>query len=80
MEMTLYCPADASHCPKCKILKFKLDKLKLKYEEKYDPDFLKRHNYFSYPAMEINGEPHDYMQSINWVNDLSIKKGEIENE
>lgn len=54
-------------CPKCKILKKKLDDAKIEYKEKHDPEFLTNHGFFSFPAMEIDGKAFNFYESVIWI-------------
>jgi glutaredoxin len=63
MRITLY----SNGCPKCKILKERLYKQKIEYEEKYDTEFLEQNNIFSFPAMKIDEEIFNFYEAINWL-------------
>jgi len=63
MKIKLY----SNDCPKCKILKERLDEKEIEYEEKNDTEFLKKHGIFSFPAMEIEGRILKYYEAIKWL-------------
>lgn len=51
MKATLY----SNGCPKCRVLKEKLDASGIDYEESNDASFLEKQGILSFPAMEIDG-------------------------
>lgn len=60
-------------CPRCRVLKVKLDQKKIEYENIEDQneipfDKLNEKGIFSFPVLDIDGELLDYGHAINWVN------------
>ena len=54
-------------CPKCKILKKKLDDKSIKYTLFTDIDKMVEKGLISVPMLEVNGRMMDFMESIEWV-------------
>lgn len=65
MEITLY----TSNCPKCKILKAKLDNKKINYNICDDTKVMTEKGITSLPALEIDGEMKTFRFAVDWVNE-----------
>lgn len=63
MKITLY----STGCPQCRVLKRKLDDLKLEYDIVSDPQQIIAMGFQSAPVLEIDGERYNFVQGINWV-------------
>ena len=55
-------------CPKCKILKKKLDSKKIDYNEINDIDVLKSLDIYEVPILDVNGEYLEFNEANSWVN------------
>lgn len=55
-------------CPKCQILKQKLDMKNLSYEIVSDMDTMIIMGLQSVPWIEVDGELMDFGQAVQWVN------------
>ena len=60
----------SSDCPKCKVLKQKLDNKKIKYEVSEDFDELITQNLQAVPVLKVNGEYYQFGEAIKVVNEL----------
>lgn len=60
----------SSGCPKCKVLKQKLDDRKIEYEVSEDFDELIEQNLQTVPVLKINGEYYQFGEAIKVVNEL----------
>lgn len=56
-------------CPKCKILKKKLEDKWIAYEEFSDEDEMQRMGILSVPVMDVDGERLDFPAAIKYVNE-----------
>lgn len=65
-EITLF----SSGCPKCKVLKQKLDDKKIKYEISEDFDELVQNNLQTVPVLKVNGEYYQFNEAVRMVNEL----------
>ena len=64
MSITLY----STGCPKCTILKKKLDQKNIGYEINNDVDLMQEKGFMSLPVLDVDGEILDFGGAINWVN------------
>ena len=55
-------------CPKCKILKKKLEGKKIDYKEVSDIEVLKSLDIYEVPVVEIDGNYLEFNEANNWVN------------
>lgn len=72
MKIILY----STHCPQCNVLKQKLDKKNISYEEINNIDTMIAKGYMSAPILEIDGQTYEFKQAIKWVNSIKNNKGE----
>ena len=66
MEIKLY----STHCPKCNILKSKLDNKKIQYEEINDVEAMTEKGFRESPKLEVDGVVMGYLEAINFVNKI----------
>ena len=57
----------STDCPKCKVLKKKLDVNGIKYEVVSDTNVMQEKGFASAPILEVNGECMDFAKANNWV-------------
>ena len=63
MNIILY----SNDCPKCKILKQKLDNAKVNYFVCSDVETMKEKGFKAVPMLEIDGMVFDYLSAVNWI-------------
>lgn len=63
MQVILY----STGCPKCKMLKAKLDTKGIKYDVVTDVNVMESKGFMSVPMLEINGEVMNYMKADEWI-------------
>ncbi len=56
-------------CPKCKILKQKLDEKHIEYNECQDINFILSQGIDIVPVLEIDGDRLDFIKANKWVNE-----------
>lgn len=56
-------------CPKCRVLKDKLDYKGIKYEISQDVDEMISKGMMSAPALEVDGKLLDFSSAIKWINE-----------
>ena len=56
-------------CPKCKILKKKLQEQGIEYKEFNDEDEMQRMGILSVPVMDVDGEQLDFPAAIKYINE-----------
>ena len=54
-------------CPNCKVLKMKLDKKGIQYEDVTDVEVMKAKGFTEAPKLEVNGVIMNLKEAINWV-------------
>ena len=63
MEVIFY----STNCPKCKVLKAKMNQKGIEYKEVNDIDFMLSKGIKSAPSIEIDGRIMDFSGSVKWV-------------
>ena len=58
----------SNNCPRCKILKKKLDDNKINYEIIDNVDTMIDKGLSTVPVLEINGRMLDFKEAVEWVN------------
>ncbi len=56
-------------CPKCDVLKEKLDAKSLRYETITDQEIMRVKGYDLMPVLEVNGESMDFSKAMRWINE-----------
>ena len=57
-------------CPKCKVLKSKLDSKKIEYTIIEDIEVMKNKGFNSLPVLEVDGTMYEFREAVNYVNNL----------
>lgn len=55
-------------CPKCKVLKMKLEQKGIKYEENNSVDEMIALGMMSAPALSVDGKLMDFKEANDWIN------------
>ena len=63
--ITLY----TTHCPKCNVLKSKLDSKNIEYKIVEDVEIMQNKGFSSAPVLEVDNEMLDFVNAIKWVNE-----------
>ena len=66
MEIILY----TNHCPRCNVLKKKLEQKNIEYSEVTSVDDMLSLGIKAVPILSINGELMDFTKAIQWINQL----------
>ena len=64
--LTLY----STGCPKCKVLKSKLDGKQIEYTIIEDIEVMKNKGFNSLPVLEVDGTMYEFREAVNYVNNL----------
>lgn len=64
MDVILY----TTHCPRCEVLKKKLDNAGIEYSIVEDENEMRAKGFLSAPMLEVDGGVMDFMAANNWVN------------
>ena len=54
-------------CPRCKVLKMKLDQKGIQYETVSDIEEMKAKGFVEAPKLEVNGTVYGFKEAIDWV-------------
>ena len=57
-------------CPKCKVLKSKLDSKQIEYTIIEDIEVMKNKGFNSLPVLEVDGTVYEFREAVNYVNNL----------
>ena len=57
-----------THCPKCNILKSKLDEKGIIYHEVEDIETMKELGISAVPVLSVNGILKEFKAAVDWVN------------
>lgn len=64
-EIILY----SNDCPRCKVLKKKLDNKNIKYNLVTDDETMLNLNILSVPMLSVDGKMMNFDNAVKWVND-----------
>ena len=54
-------------CPRCKVLKAKLDKSGISYENINDVEAMKAKGFTEAPKLEVDGVIMDFKEAVKWI-------------
>lgn len=54
-------------CPKCKVLKMKLDQKGIQYEDVTDIEVMKEKGFTEAPKLEVNGVVMSFKEATKWI-------------
>jgi glutaredoxin len=54
-------------CPRCKVLKAKLDQKNIAYENVSDVELMKAKGFNEAPKLEVDGIIYGFKEAVNWV-------------
>lgn len=57
-----------THCPKCDILKAKLDEKNISYTEYDNVEFMKDMGITTVPVLNVNNKLLEFKSAVDWVN------------
>jgi glutaredoxin len=55
-------------CPRCKVLKSKLDQKGIQYKNISDIEVMKAKGFTEAPKLEIDGVIYDFKEATEWIN------------
>lgn len=64
MSLTLY----STGCPKCKVLKTKLEAKNIPYEENHDVNEMQSLGISSVPVLSVDGKLLPFVEANQWIN------------
>ena len=54
-------------CPRCKVLKSKLDEKGIEYEDVSDVEIMKAKGFQEAPKLEVSGVIMDFKEAVKWI-------------
>ena len=54
-------------CPRCKVLKMKLDQKGIQYENITDVEIMKSKGFQEAPKLEVDGVVMDFKEAVDWL-------------
>lgn len=54
-------------CPRCKVLKSKLDQKGIKYENISDVEVMKTKGFTEAPKLDVEGKIMDFKEAVEWI-------------
>lgn len=57
-------------CPKCKVLKKKLDSKNIQYKEVNDVEEMRKFGILSVPVLRVENKLYNFTDAVNYVNTL----------
>ncbi len=70
MEAILY----STNCPKCMILKEKLNEKKIKYKEINDVEIMQNKGIMTVPMLEVENNLYTFLQANDYINNYCNKE------
>ena len=60
----------SNECPRCKVLKKKLQKCEINYSENTDSNKVLELGLTSFPMLKVNEKMLDFREAVQWINNL----------
>ena len=54
-------------CPRCKVLKLKLDQKGIQYDEVADVEVMKEKGFQEAPKLEVDGVVYGFKEAVEWI-------------
>lgn len=54
-------------CPRCKVLKVKLDQKGIQYDEVTDIEVMKEKGFQEAPKLEVDGVVYGFKEAVEWI-------------
>lgn len=69
MKVVLY----STECPRCKVLKKKLDSKGISYDEINDVEVMKSKGFVTVPILDVEGlDLMDFTEAVEWINSQEV--------
>lgn len=63
MEVVLF----STGCPKCRVLKSKLEQKNISYVENNDVELMQEKGFITVPKLEVDGVVYDFKEAVEWI-------------
>lgn len=64
MSIVLY----SNNCPRCKVLKTKLEQNDINFEENNDVEIMIQKGFATVPMLEVDGVVYNFKEAVAWIN------------
>lgn len=61
----------STNCPRCNILKTKLNRKEIPFSEENDIDVMIEKGFTEVPMLEVDGEIMNFSQANTWINNMN---------
>lgn len=57
----------STHCPKCNVLKMKLEQKNINFEENNNVEVMLQKGFTTAPVLEVDGVVYNYKEAVKWI-------------
>lgn len=57
----------SNNCPRCKVLKTKLEQSGIKFKEINDVELMVQKGFVTTPILEVDGETYGFKEAVEWI-------------
>ena len=63
MDIVLF----SNNCPRCKILKAKLEQSNIEFKENNDVELMTQKGFTTVPMLEVDGVIYNFKEAVKWI-------------
>lgn len=63
MDIVLF----SNNCPRCKILKTKLEQSNIEFKENNDVELMTQRGFTTVPMLEVDGVIYNFKEAVKWI-------------
>ena len=63
MDIVLF----SNNCPRCKILKAKLEQSNIEFKENNDVELMTQKGFTTVPMLEVDGVIYNFKEAVDWI-------------
>lgn len=57
----------SNNCPRCKVLKTKLEQSGIKFKEINDVELMVQKGFITTPILEVDGVTYEFKEAVEWI-------------
>ena len=57
----------SNNCPRCKILKAKLEQSNIEFKENNDVELMTQKGFTTVPMLEVDGVIYNFKEAVDWI-------------
>lgn len=57
----------SNNCPRCKVLKTKLEQSSIKFKEINDIELMVQRGFITTPILEVDGVTYEFKEAVEWI-------------